>query len=58
LRILCIRRGESLGQNGLKLLAEMAEKEDFQIWMARLDENPQVGFVIEDGMIARRIEAK
>jgi hypothetical protein len=58
LRVLCVRHGEALDEDGLKVLAEMAEKEDFQIWMARVDSSGKVGIVLEDGMITRRNEAE
>jgi predicted ATP-dependent endonuclease of OLD family len=54
LRVLCIRHGEALDEDGLKILAELAEENDFQIWMARVDSSGKVGIVLEDGMIARR----
>jgi hypothetical protein len=52
--VLCIRHGEALDEDGLKILAELAEENDFQIWMARVDSSGKVGIVLEDGMIARR----
>jgi DNA repair exonuclease SbcCD ATPase subunit len=56
LRILCIRHGEALDDEALKLLAKMAEENDFQIWMARVDSSGKTGIVIEDGSIAARNE--
>lgn len=53
LRVLCIRHGEALDEDGLKLLAEMAAEHDFQIWMARVDSSGKVGIVMEDGSVAR-----
>lgn len=52
LRVMCIRHGEALDEDGLKILADMAEAHDFQIWMARVDSSGKVGIVLEDGMIA------
>lgn len=57
LRVLCIRHGEALDEAGLKILAELAEQHDFQIWMARVDSSGQVGIVLEDGMVVARNEA-
>lgn len=52
LRVMCIHHGEALDEEGLKILAELAEKNDFQIWMARVDSSGTVGIVLEDGMVA------
>jgi len=51
LRVLPIMHGESLGEEGIAMLAEMAEEHDFQILMAIVDESGKRGYVIEDGMI-------
>jgi len=51
LRILRILHGESMDEDGLKILAEMAEANDFQIWMAKVDSSGKVGIVMEDGMV-------
>jgi len=58
LRVLCIRHGEALDEDGLKVLAELAKENDFQIWMARVDSSGKVGIVMEDGMVAARNEAE
>jgi hypothetical protein len=51
LRVLCIRRGEALDDHGLKLLAELAEQRDFQLWITKVDSSGKVGIVLEDGMV-------
>ena len=51
LRILRIVHGEALDEDSLQVLAEMAEKHDYQIWMSRVDSSGQVGIVMEDGMV-------
>jgi recombinational DNA repair ATPase RecF len=51
LRVLRIDHGEALDDNGMKLLADMAEENDFQIWVARVDSSGKVGIVMEDGMV-------
>lgn len=56
LRVLCIRHGEALDEDGMKILEELARDNDFQIWMARVDSSGKVGIVMEDGMIAARNE--
>jgi DNA repair exonuclease SbcCD ATPase subunit len=55
LRILRILHGEALDDDSLAILAEMAEANDFQIWMAKVDSSGRVGIVMEDGM-AREAE--
>lgn len=54
LRVLCIRHGEALDEDGLAVLAKLAEDHDFQIWMARVDTSGKVGLVLEDGMVVAR----
>ena len=56
LRVLCIRHGEALDEEGLKVIAELAEQHDFQVWMARVDSSGKVGIVLEDGMVIARNE--
>ena len=51
LKVLLIRDGSLLDNNNLKLLAEMAEKEDAQIWIERVGEGKEVSVIIEDGNI-------
>jgi hypothetical protein len=51
LRLLCIRHGEALDEDGLKQLAHMAKENDFQIIMARVDTSGKIGIVIEDGSV-------
>jgi DNA repair exonuclease SbcCD ATPase subunit len=57
LRVLCIRHGEALDEDSLKILADLAQEHDFQVWMARVDSSGKVGIVLEDGMIAAHEEA-
>jgi hypothetical protein len=56
LRVLPIRYGESLGEEGIAMLAAMAEEHDFQILMAMVDESGKRGYVIEDGLVAKENE--
>ena len=51
LRVLCIRHGEALDDDGLKVIADLAEQHDFQVWMARVDSTGKCGIVLEDGMV-------
>jgi len=51
LKIIRITDGSLLDKNNMLLLAEIAEKHDFQIWIERVDEDGKMGILIEDGMI-------
>lgn len=49
LHVLRIRDGSLLDEESLKALAEMADREDYQIWIERVSDTGAVGFVLEDG---------
>lgn len=49
LRVIRIRDGSLLDEDGMKLLAEIADQNDMQIWIERVDSSGKVGFVLEDG---------
>jgi len=51
LRILRIKDGSLLDDDGLALLGEMAAANDFQIWIERVSSDGKVGIVLEDGHI-------
>lgn len=51
LRILRVRDGSLLDDNGLKLLSEMAELNDYQIWIERVSDDSTVGIVMEEGHV-------
>lgn len=50
LRVLQIRDGSLLDDDAMKALADMAEAEDFQLWVERVG-TEGVGIVIEDGHV-------
>lgn len=52
LRVIRIRDGSLLDEDGMKLLAELADAQDMQVWIERVDTSGKVGFVIEDGHLA------
>lgn len=56
LRIIRVRDGSLLDEDAMKLLAEMAAKNDSQIWIERVDSSGRVGVVLEDGRIKPTIE--
>lgn len=49
LRVARIRDGSLLDEDSLKLLAEIADQQDVQVWIERVDGSGRVGFVLEDG---------
>lgn len=49
LRVIRVRDGSLLDEDGIKLLAEMADAADCQVWMERVDSSGKIGFVLEDG---------
>jgi hypothetical protein len=53
LRAVPIGRGESLDDESLALIDQMAEEQDFQIFMAKVDTSGAVGIVLNDGLVER-----
>lgn len=49
LRVIRVRDGSLLDEEGMTLLGEMADKHDCQVWIERVDSSGKVGFVLEDG---------
>ena len=56
LRVLRIRDGSLLDDTSMAAIAEMAEANDFQVWVELVDTSGRVGFVVEDGTV-RQAEA-
>ena len=56
LRVIRIMHGESLDEDSLDVIARMAEENDFQIWMAKVDTSGKVGIFLEDGQIKSKAE--
>lgn len=52
LRVIRIRDGSLLDEDGLKLLAEFADANNLQVWLERVTNGEKVGFQIEDGQVA------
>lgn len=57
LRVIRVRDGSLLDEDSMKLLAEMAEARDYQVWVERVDGSGKVGFVLEDGHVRAAAEA-
>ena len=51
LRVMRIKDGSLLDENGLRMVAEMATSEDFQVWIEQVDTTGRVGIVMEDGAV-------
>ena len=51
LRILLIRDGSLLDDDSLALLASMAEEEEYQCWIERVDTSGRIGVYIEEGEV-------
>lgn len=51
LRVVRVRDGSLLDEDGMRVLAEMADQSDVQVWIERVDGSGKVGFVIEDGSV-------
>jgi recombinational DNA repair ATPase RecF len=55
LRVIRVRDGSLLDEDAMKLLADMAKDNDYQVWVERVDSSGTVGFVLEDGHIKGQI---
>lgn len=51
LKVIRIMDGSLLDDDNLKMISEMANKNDYQIWIEKVDSSGKVGFYIEDGEI-------
>jgi len=48
LKVIRVRDGSLLDEENMKIIREMANNNDFQIWIERVEQG-EVGFIIEDG---------
>jgi len=51
LRVIRIRDGSLLDEDGLRIVAEMADARDCQVWIERVDGSGKIGIVLENGAI-------
>lgn len=51
LRVIRVRDGSLLDEEGLRIVEEMAGEREFQVWIERVDSSGKVGFVLEDGHV-------
>lgn len=54
LKIIRIRDGSLLDDDSLRLVAEIADKNDYQIWIERVGNVGKTGIVLEDGHVKQR----
>jgi DNA repair exonuclease SbcCD ATPase subunit len=50
-RVVLIREGSLLDEQGLHLVAEMATAKGYQVWVEKVDSSRGIGVVIEDGSV-------
>ena len=53
LRVLRIMDGSLLDTESMQIIGELADENDYQVWVEVVDESGKVGVVIEDGQVAR-----
>lgn len=51
LRVIRIRDGSLLDDDGMAILKDLARDKDFQIWIERVDSSGTIGIVMEDGEV-------
>lgn len=51
LRVIRVRDGSLLDEAALKLLEQMANEKDYQVWIERVNSSGKVGFVLENGLV-------
>lgn len=56
LRVIRVRDGSLLDEQGMQLLAELADASDMQVWVERVDSSGKIGFVLEDGQVRKAAE--
>jgi DNA repair exonuclease SbcCD ATPase subunit len=50
-KVVLIREGSLLDEDGLRLVAEMATEKGYQVWVEKVDSSRAMGVVIEDGQV-------
>jgi hypothetical protein len=58
LRVLRVKDGALLDEDSMRLLAEMAKEQDFQLWVEVVGTGASVGVIMEDGQIAGGADQK
>lgn len=55
LKVIRVRDGSLLDEASMKLIAQMANEKDYQVWVERVDDSGKVGFVLEDGHLKQAV---
>lgn len=50
-KVVLVREGSLLDEDGLRLVAEMATAKGYQVWVEKVDSSRGIGVVIEDGQV-------
>jgi DNA repair exonuclease SbcCD ATPase subunit len=58
IRVIRVRDGSLLDDDGMQLVAQMAEKHGYQVWVEAVDSSGKTGIVIEDGHVASTPETR
>jgi DNA repair exonuclease SbcCD ATPase subunit len=53
LRVVLIRNGSLLDSSNFKMIEEIADKKDYQVWIEKVDESGDVGIYIEEGEVKK-----
>ena len=56
LRVIRVRDGSLLDSTSMKILSEMAEKNDCQVWVETVRSDGRMGFILEDGHLKTETE--
>lgn len=56
LRVIRVRDGSLLDDDSMKILSQMADKNDYQVWIERVDGSGKIGFVLEAGQIKSQVK--
>src|SRR3546814_3882853 len=51
LRVIMIREGSLLDDDSMKIVADLAEKHDYQVWLESVQSDRPGAVIIEDGMV-------
>lgn len=52
LRVIRVRNGSLLDEDGLAMMAALAKERDYQLWVERVESSGKIGIVMEDGEVA------
>ena len=58
LRVLLIRDGSLLDEDSLRMVAEMADRADAQVWVERVGDADEGAIIIEDGQVREEVAAR